>query len=74
MMRSKTDIRKADIVLVAEQIIPRGQWHLGRVIEVNVGRDRHVRSYLIKLRTSRKINLMQFENFMGGILGTVTSL
>ena len=52
-MKSKTDIRQGDIVLVAEQNIPRGQWPLGRVIEVNVGRDGHVRSCLIKMRKSQ---------------------
>ena len=52
-MRSKTDIRQGDIVLVAEQNIPRGQWPLSRVIEVNVGRDGHVRSCLIKMRKSQ---------------------
>ena len=38
-MRAKTDLRKGDIVLVAEVNILRGQRPLGRVIDVNVGRD-----------------------------------
>lgn len=38
-MRAETDIRKGDIVLVAEQNITGGQWFPGKIIEVNVGRD-----------------------------------
>lgn len=46
-MRTKTDLRKGDIVLVAEVNIPRGQWPLGRVIDVNV------RSCVIRMCTSQ---------------------
>ena len=52
-MRAKAELRKGDIVLVAEVNIPRGQWPLGRVIDVNVGRDGHVRSCVIRMRTSQ---------------------
>ena len=38
-MRSKTNIPKEDIVLVAERNIQKGQWPLGRVIDTNMGRD-----------------------------------
>ena len=54
-MRTKTDLRKGDIVLVAMLNIPRGQWPLGRVIDVNVGRDGHVRSCVIRMRASQII-------------------
>ncbi|MCG8069350.1 MAG: hypothetical protein JAY84_15975 [Candidatus Thiodiazotropha taylori] len=51
--RAKMDIRIGDVVLVADENTPRGQWPLGRVISVNVGRDGHVRSCVIKTRTSQ---------------------
>lgn len=51
--RAKTDIRTGDVVLVAEANTPRGQWPLGRVIDVKVGRDGHVRSCVIKTHTSQ---------------------
>ena len=52
-IRSKADLRKGDIVLVAEANIPRGQWPLGRVVDINMGRDGHVRSCVIRMRTSQ---------------------
>ena len=52
-MRSKPDLQKGDIVLVAESNIPRGQWPLGRIVEINVGRDGDVRSCVIRTRTSQ---------------------
>ena len=52
-MRSKPDLQKGDIVLVAESNIPRGQWPLGRIVDTNVGRDGHVRSCVIRARTSQ---------------------
>ena len=51
--RSKTDMHIGDVVLVADENTPRGQWPLGRIVNVNVGRDGHVRSCVIKTRTSR---------------------
>ena len=42
-------------MLVAEVNIPRRQWPLGRVVDVNVGRDVHVRSCEIRIRTSQII-------------------
>ena len=47
-MRSKPDLQKGDIVLVAESNIPRGQWPLGRIVDINVGRDGHVSSCVIR--------------------------
>ena len=52
-MRSRPDLQKGDIVLVAESNIPRGQWPLGRIVDINVGRDGHVRSCVIRTRTSQ---------------------
>ena len=57
-MRAKTDLRKGDIVLVAEVNIPKGQYPLGRVIDVNVGRDEQVRICVIRMRTSQIVRLV----------------
>ena len=51
--RAKTDIRTGDVVLVSDGNVTKGQWPLGRVIDVKVGRDGHVRSGVIKTRMSR---------------------
>ena len=53
--RAKLDICSGDVVLVADENIPRGQWPLGKVISVKVGRDGHVHSCVIKTRTSQII-------------------
>ncbi|VDI68568.1 Hypothetical predicted protein [Mytilus galloprovincialis] len=53
--RPNTDIRKGDIVLVAEVNVQRGQWPLGRVTEVKVGRDGHVRSCVVKTHKSELV-------------------
>jgi hypothetical protein len=50
--RVTRDIREGDLVLVADNITPRGQWPLGRVVKVNVGRDGHVRSCVVRTRGS----------------------
>lgn len=47
--QSKTaNLKKNDVVLVATENTPRGQWPLARVVEVNVGRDGLVRSCLVR--------------------------
>ena len=46
--RSHRNMRKNDLVLVVDQNLPRGQWTLAIVREVNVSRDGHVRSCLVK--------------------------
>ena len=48
----KRNIAEGDIVLVVEQNIPRGDWPLGRIIEVNRGRDGLVRSARVKTMKS----------------------
>ena len=53
--RAKLDICSGDVVPIADENIPRGQWPLGKVISVKVGRDGHVRSCVIKTRTSQII-------------------
>ena len=50
--RVTRDIREGDLVLVADDITTRGQWPLGRVVNVNVGRDGHVRSCVVRTRGS----------------------
>ena len=53
--RAKSDICSGDVVLVADENISRGQWPLGKVISVKVGWNGHVRSCVIKTRTSQII-------------------
>ena len=48
----KRNVAEGDIVLVVEQNIPRGDWPLGRIIEVNRGRDGLVRSARVKTMKS----------------------
>ncbi|XP_060607783.1 uncharacterized protein LOC132759922 [Ruditapes philippinarum] len=52
-LRPQRDIREGDIVLVAQENIPRGQWPLGRVESINVGRDGHTRSCVVKTSMSQ---------------------
>ena len=52
-LRAKTDICTGDVVLVSDDNIPRGQWSLGRVIDVKMGRDGHLHSCVIKSRMSQ---------------------
>ena len=53
MAEGKTDILSGDVVLVSDGNVTRGQWPLGRVIDVKVCGDGHVRSCVIKTRMSR---------------------
>ena len=42
--RPNRNVKVGDIVLIADENVPRGQWPMGRVTSVNVGRDDKVRS------------------------------
>ena len=44
-------LREDDLVLIVEENSPRGQWPLGRVVEVYQAKDGYVRSAKIKTRT-----------------------
>lgn len=44
-----------DLVLVSDETSPRGQWPLGRVVEVHPGKDGLVRSVVVRVGTSYKI-------------------
>ena len=46
--RPHRDMRKNDVVIVVDENVPRGKWPLAIVKEVNVGRDGHVRSCVVK--------------------------
>lgn len=43
------NVRVNDIVLVMDENLPRGEWPLGLVCEVNCGRDGLVRSARVKV-------------------------
>ena len=49
--QKKRDLQVNDVVLVMERDTIRGQWPLGRVLEVYPGPDGHVR--VVKVRTRR---------------------
>ena len=39
----RTNLAVNDLVLVADESMPRGQWPLGKVVQVYPGKDGHVR-------------------------------
>ena len=49
------NIQKGDVVLVVDEKVPRGQWPLGRIIDVIEGRDGLVRSCMVKFRKTTLI-------------------
>ena len=64
----KRNVAEGDIVLVVKQNIPRGDWPLGRIIEVNHGRDGLVQSARVKttksmlMRPVNKLCLLEAAN------------
>ena len=51
-LKLKPDVKPGDVMLVVSPDTPRGQWPLGRVLEVYQGKDQHVRS--LKLQVGDK--------------------
>ncbi|CAG2248710.1 unnamed protein product [Mytilus edulis] len=51
--REQRDVRIDDIVIIADDHTPRGQWPLGRVIEVIRSRDSLIRSCVIRTKESK---------------------
>ena len=43
------NIKPDDVVAVLDSANPRGTWHLGRVIAVNIGPDKIVRSAVVRM-------------------------
>ena len=50
--RDQRDVKVDDVVIIADDNTPRGQWPLGRIIKVIKSRDGHVRSCVVKTRLS----------------------
>ena len=48
-----------DQVLLVDQCLPRGSWHLGRVVKVYPGRDGLVRTVEVKTKTSNLVRPIQ---------------
>ncbi|CAC5425028.1 unnamed protein product [Mytilus coruscus] len=55
--REQRDIKIDDVVIVADYHTPRGQWPLGRVIEVIRSRDSLIRSCVIRTKESQILDL-----------------
>ena len=59
--RTSRNVQLGDVVLLADQDVPRGQWRMGKVVKVFPSRDGLVRKALVKTSTSvymRPINKM----------------
>ena len=50
--KMKKDIKPGNIVLEVSPDTPRGQWPLGRILEVYPGKDGHIRS--VRLQVGKK--------------------
>ena len=53
--RIQENLKVGDIVLIVKENSPRGQWPLGKVTEVKVGRDNLVRSAVVKYKSKSKV-------------------
>ena len=53
--KAEDNVKIGDIVLLCEENTPRFLWPMGRVIEVNMGRDQLVRSVRIKTRSTELV-------------------
>ena len=49
------DLKVNDVVVVASNDTPRGQWPLARVMEVYPGKDNHVRVVKLRLATGKSL-------------------
>lgn len=50
--RKTRNIQNDDIVLIADDRVPRGQWPMGRILEVTTGRDGLARSCVVRTKDS----------------------
>ena len=50
--RPRRNAQVGDLVLVVDQDLPRGKWHLGRVVRVIHGKDGLVRTVNVKIGPS----------------------
>ena len=51
-IKPRRDFAVGDLVLIADERVHRGQWPLGRVLEVHPGRDGFVRSGKVATKSS----------------------
>lgn len=51
----KQDLKVGDVVLIMDKKVSRGQWPLGRVVEVFRSKDKLNCSYLRKMKATRTI-------------------
>ena len=66
-IHEQRDLKVGDLVLVVDELKPRGLWPLGLILEVHEGRDGHVRSARIKTRLTVMVRpitkLVHLESF-----------
>ena len=51
-LRSRQNLAPGDVVLLVDNAVPRGQWSLGRIVQVRKSRDGLVRSVQVKTKNS----------------------
>ena len=54
-MTSNQTSRKNDLVLVTDENLPRGQWPLGRILDVFPDEDGQVRTVKVRVGTTAKV-------------------
>lgn len=52
-LKGRRNAEIGDIVLISDEILPRGQWLVGRIVRVNASSDGRVRSATVKTRASK---------------------
>ena len=57
--RPRRNAEVGDLVLLVDDCLPRGQWHLGRIVKVIPGRDGLVRTVEVKTRSSTLVRPVQ---------------
>ena len=61
-LRPRRNAEIGDLVLIVEENLPRGQWHLGRIVKVIPGRDGLVRTVEVKTKSSTLVRPI-YRNF-----------
>ena len=72
--RGTRGIRSGDVVFLANEKVQRGQWPLGVVVDIQAGRDGHVRSCMVITSVSqivkpitKKLCLLEVSDLYGSL-------